>query len=326
MIIIASPYIHTAIAYDVTQRILNSKQFQSIESQSALTRILEWAEEDQLTFSLFFQQLYGALKTQVGKALKLANIHVSLVKAFNAVLFSNTYRVFWANLTTEAKAPHSLIAGYQITYDLYLTILLDSRTSTSSITSSDILEPAELTPDEKAAIRYVGGYIIKRTIKYITEKAIDNKEACLYTTFHLLEDPESSDKAVDIMELQNWSKIVDRGGLHQCTNEFHLLLMEIEKNVKLCCCERTLTNELPFMELKENLLKNQFIMNLWTSCIDDTSPDEVMTELLKIILDQYLKIRGFAYAAHFMERYKYSHQKNVVKTKSLRTKLQNSEE
>ena len=68
-----------------------------------------------------------------------------------------------------------------------------------------------LTQDEEAAIRYIRGYLIKSIIKQLYRNNHDDKHKYLYLWFLLLEDPESSEENMDVFQIENWSKIIERG-------------------------------------------------------------------------------------------------------------------
>ena len=91
----------------------------------------------------------------------------------------------------------------------------------------------ELTPDEQATVTYIAGYLVRILIRKITHSNLSKKNSLLYLLFHLLQDPESSNDDLPVsLDISNWCKLIDRGGLYHCTNEFVNTLIEIEKVVK----------------------------------------------------------------------------------------------
>jgi hypothetical protein len=88
--------------------------------------------------------------------------------------------------------------------------------------------PVSLTFDEKSALWYVGGYVIYSVKKKITKlKNVSFKEQLLQLLLSFTEDSAiNSDWEVD--STKEWFNSVNRGGLVQCTNNFHSFLYTVE--------------------------------------------------------------------------------------------------
>ena len=63
----------------------------------------------------------------------------------------------------------------------------------------------------------------------------------------------------------------------------------------------------------------------WNECFNMNTLTEAKEHLLELIINEYVNLRGFAFAARWMEKYKYNNKRNVVKSKGLRNKLQHEE-
>ncbi len=88
-------------------------------------------------------------------------IREELVIGFNLVIFSNTYKLFWKNLTDAATAEYSPILHYYLTHMMYQNIIISQ--SHISLTDTDI-ENIDITEDERAAIVYISGYLVRALI------------------------------------------------------------------------------------------------------------------------------------------------------------------
>ena len=144
-----------------------------------------------------------------------------------------------------------------------------------------------------------------------------------------MEDPETcSEETPDIFNIGNWSKLVDRGGFYHCRAELIETLLVVEKLTKEMITSRLTERRVPILELKTSILNSNDVTESWNNAFSDekhsNSVDQAM--LLEMILSEYLTLRGFAFTAHYMEKYKYNNNKRVLKTKSLRSKLQAGEE
>ena len=60
-----------------------------------------------------------------------------------------------------------------------------------------------------------------------------NKETIVYSLYCFLEDPEETQDQQELPQtIQEWCRIVDRGGLFHCTNEFTHFLTSVETVIK----------------------------------------------------------------------------------------------
>lgn len=329
----------------------NSKaySFTSKETSVALQSLKcveQWSMKNPKIFSLYADQLCTAIKTSIQNAISTIkgkpshSLHTQLLKSFNEIIFSSTFKCFWKSLATAANAPHSPIASHDVMNVTYLRILRAFIDETTDDSMMPVDMPEALTPDEQAAIHYIGGYIIKTIIKKISEKSVylSNKEKLLYLVFHLLEDPDFSpheDTVMDIFDILNWSKIIDRGGLHHCSSEFHTFLMAVEQIIKsqiksFVTDSSGTTHQLPLSAITEAVQRSPLVIYNWKSAISTNSESSEYSDLKDVlftmVLDEFCKIRGFAFTAHWMETYKYENRKKLTKSKSLRSKLQQNEQ
>ena len=142
--------------------------------------------------------------------------------------------MFWLHFTEAAGATNSPILAYHLTHQMLQNIL--NSFDQSAIQKSTTTEPEipEITADEKAAIEYIGGYIVRTLIRKISKKNPPNKKEMLYLLYQLLQDPEAQIDEVEsnIFSITGWSRIVDRGGLLHGTAEYTHSLVCFEKIIK----------------------------------------------------------------------------------------------
>ncbi len=99
----------------------------------------------------------------------------------------------------------------------------------------------------------------------------------------------------------------------------------MEQKVKLKLRAEKLTEDkLPLTKLRQEISTCPTASNLWEKSIESNIPETIIIkeQLFTMLISQYLTLRGFAFAAHWMETYKYKNRKTVTKSKSLRSKLQ----
>ena len=163
-----------------------------------------------------------------------------------------------ANLSKAAECFNSPILDYHITDQIFKTIL--EKLKKPKVNTE--LEKITITPDKKGAIAYIGGYIVRAQIKKNTKNHL-NKDSLLYLLFFLLEDPETSiDKLLPpsvIVDIKNWRKIINRGGLFHCTAEFISLLSKIEEIVKKEIHKEAYRNKFSVAMIKTHVLQMDHI-------------------------------------------------------------------
>ena len=206
---------------------------------------------------------------------------------------------------------------YQILTDELFGQLLKKRLTQAGADQDDEdhEECDELTFEEENAIRYIGGYVVRKLREQpncAKFKSLLNELVC--------EDDQHNDPS----DCQNendpsamWTKTIDRGGLVKITNEAYKILQAIE-----CCLRRYMNvKKIPQMdeEYKRYVMKmvtNDDVLFHW--CTAGFGSDEENEECLYHIVNKWITIRGFSFASSLMEMYK---QERYRKSKSLRTRL-----
>ena len=150
--------------------------------------------------------------------------------------------------------------------------------------------------------------------------------------YSFLEDSEQCEQndVGDSSESENpdWVKVVDRGGVFHCCIEFNHFLGAVEVIMKKEM--RRGPNETAMKtgykeQLTAKVHQDEDVLFWWSTLCAITDVDnETGQALLPYIVGHYITIRGFAFAARWMEVFKRSNKKNLQRSKSLRNKLQNT--
>ena len=93
--------------------------------------------------------------------------------------------------------------------------------------------------------------------------------------------------------------------------------MEVRKYFNLTAAVCGATKEL---SVQDNVCEDVDVVYNWRVCTSELE-DKQRVELLNIVVKTYVTIRGFSFAASFMEQYKQQHQNILQKSKSLRKKI-----
>ena len=129
----------------------------------------------------------------------------------------------------------------------------------------------------------------------------------------LLDDgDEDSDESTD------WLNLVNRGGLTQVNNTTYELFLAMEHELRrhLCRGQPTVLSD----QVKQAIIKNDEVEFLW-SIIGADWEQESSSVLLEMVVTQWVKIRGFAYASAWIEKYKVAQKTTTQKSKGVRKQL-----
>ena len=232
-----------------------------------------------------------------------------LWRNFQKLTSSDDFTLKWSSFLEQLQLSDEPLF-YQILTDELFDELLRKQLAPSA-NQGETEECLELTFEEENAIRYVGGYVVRKLREQPNSarfKPLLNELVC-----------EDSQNENDPSAL--WTNIIDRGGLVKITNEANQIFQAIE-----CCLRRYMNvKKIPQMdeEYKSYLMKmvtnDDDVLFYW--CIAGFGSDEENEECLYNIINKWVTIRGFSFASSLMEIYKQENKKGTGKSKSLRTKL-----
>lgn len=151
---------------------------------------------------------------------------------------SEVYTAFWKKLYVAANVKESSVLSFFLTYNYFIT-LWEKKYPTKQKDRST--ETSHLTFDEKNALWYIGGYIIRKVKRKITSMKNEDKDKddllvvldCFVDADHdELEGSTDSDDNDDVADTHIWVNSINRGGLIKCTNNFYSFLRAVELELK----------------------------------------------------------------------------------------------
>ena len=187
---------------------------------------------------------------------------------------SDEYIHLWTTVTAAASTTPSRLLYYYLTTTLCKTLLFTHKPVNHTCTS----DFTYLTPDEQGALKYVAGYSVKKVMKQNQR----NKETIVYFLYCFLEDLEETQDQQELPQtLQEWFRIVVRGGLFHCTNEFTHFLKSVETVIK-SAMKRGNEKLFNIALLKQTILHDHAVSNWWsTLCTQvDIKDDKISADLL----------------------------------------------
>jgi len=204
----------------------------------------------------------------------------------------------WQQYLVQLQLKAEPIFFQHVTLAIHDRLLRTRFALADTITVADV----QFTYEEENAIRYMGGYVIKKLqSKHDVEFLVDlDKE---------FQDTESSE----------WTNAIDRGGLVHITDSCYQLFLSIETVTRQKMKATNAVMDDSFLQHLKNLIScdNDVLFN-WTMITGDESEnEEVFNEIVKL----WITIRGFSFAKSIAENYRKATKKRTAKSKGLRTKL-----
>ena len=155
----------------------------------------------------------------------------------------------------------------------------------------------------------------------------------IFTLIDFIEHKECDNDLEESADLdpEMWVKLIDRGGLVHCTNDFFVFLHELEVVAKSIFKQATHTKGIDIPNIIIQIKSKTDTILTWNSVCSTTElvksevyekvQDDQLTEILRL----YITLRGFAFVSRWMENFKLSRSKILQRSKSLRAKLQQSD-
>ena len=186
----------------------------------------------------------------------------------------------------------------------HFTVSLSQKTSAPDFSMSY---------EEKNALRYSAGYVIRSVKKEIAKSSHPLKDDILWC----IDDMNSCDEDLDIDSL-DWITLIDRGGL-TCVNNitfelFQAIEIEFHKHLKLPLPENFRSI------LASAIVHNEDVLFFW-DIIRTEWEEEVSSILINRIIEKWVTIRGFSIASSWLEKYKKATKTFTQKSKGIRKKL-----
>lgn len=187
---------------------------------------------------------------------------------------------------------------------------------------------------EENALRYVAGYICKKL--KAEEKRHDIKMIIMDvfgSSTGTLEDAESTDQeATSAAVSENWTNLIDRGGLSHINEDTYQLFVCMEKEVRKHfnlgvndAGNMAVSEGISAERIRNSIEEDPDVKTQWeilTSDHIEVSSETDLIGILKKVISEFVKIRGFAFASSIVETYKKISKKHLQKSKGLRKAIQ----
>ena len=206
----------------------------------------------------------------------------------------------------------------------FLMVLILSRHSTIATDIPNLMTSKQdrmknMSFEEKNAIRYAAGYVLRKLRKVYEEKSV----AVCQFLMEMKEDEEDLEVNDDnlLSYTRSWIDITNRGGLYQVKDELYTFFQELEIAIYPLLRSRL---EFGDSKTKEQVIRqvteDEDVLFNWEILTVHLSAMESSDVLYKVV-DLWMTIRGFSIASKLLEDYKASTKKTTTAKKALRKQL-----
>lgn len=274
-------------------------------SNEAAKRLKEWctAESKYTVLDEFTEALLGDLRGTFSEP--SGRCPLNREKMWRAVFHLRSSATFisrWQNLLQMASATSTPILYQHITDLIFRKLICEHYESTSTHESST---SSHVTDNEMNALRYAAGYIVRNVTKKICATPMFKEDLvnCCQKLVKVRFECE------DTATAEVWTDLVDRGGLwHVKESTFQLMCAfeeEIRKHLNTLSSTGGCT---PGVKEKfvGTLMSSEDVQFYWCIVTANFEADdpEVHDCILKMIIQLFVTVRGFAYASSWIEHYK----------------------
>ena len=290
---------------------------EATQAHTAAISLLAWCQctENQSSLTNFstilFRQLQRCIPPTVASQVQREKMWVN----FHELRTSSVFFQRWSNFL-KTPIPSPILFQYLTDYIFKQLIkkCFPVDTNSTASTSSGCIQ---LSYMEKNALRYAAGYI---------PHALKKKVACSGHPHEVkaelqrcLLDLIEADGIDD--ESQDWEKILDRGGLKHSNTKMYVASAAMESVVQAILTQISEVEKKREEDVKtiiiEAICLDEDVNCSWRVVASDWQPEESKL-LFSMIVDLWVKMRGFAYASAWMEKHKLDSKKNLQKSKGLR--------
>lgn len=270
----------------------------------------------QLTASTLAKQVDALVKLSPTTKARREKVWVE----FGSYVNSEAYHKIWKDLSESARVQLPPILIFFVTHYYFLNQLKIKSPLAESV---PLENPAKISMDEENALYYVSGYVIRSLRKKLTRDPSKLNDDMISVLHSFLEDSEGHEDNDD--ENPDWISTIDRGGLLHCCMEFNHFLYAVEVVIKK---EMRQGNEMAmkagFKEKLTHIVECDEEVLFWWLTLHNVADieDKATKATFSLILSHYITLRGFAFAARWMEAFKIRGKKNIQRSRSLRTKVQ----
>jgi hypothetical protein len=175
--------------------------------------------------------------------------------------------------------------------------------------------------EDMNALRYCAGYLLRSVKSKIDSSAHPLKVKLLLCIEDMIEVCLYDSDNVDEQDSEKWFILINRGGLISVDDLTYNFLKAVEIEIRKLFKFNKANNIDSFKDIAfEKIAMNEDVLFYWDMVSVNGECIEA-NELFKLLVQQYITVRGFSFASAFMEKYKRSAQKSTQKSKGLKKQV-----
>ena len=309
---------------DAIGQVLLDPTFQTGREEAAQARTCAadlslWidGESNQEAFKKFSAKLHDDLSALlIGRSTSSAN-REKIWRDFFLFRSSDAFIKQWKDFLQSASLPAIPTFFQYITDTIFRSVMKINY-------SRSCADPAEspITPTEASSLRYAAGYVCRNISGKLKRVKNNSKNKELIACLSHLVRGKMDDEACE--DSENWTKLVDRGGLWKVRNTFFKVFCALEEEIRLSLHKLVSQPRIKFKKMLVTQLVTSEDVNFYWSIAAaefDTEDTEIHEYLLQLIVELFVTVRGFAFASSWVEKYKCSSKKSTQRSKGLRGKV-----
>ena len=171
----------------------------------------------------------------------------------------------------------------------------------------------------KVVQRYAAAYVCRHLRRKIEHGNSKFKEELVLCLMALVKSRNDEEVASD----DEWTRMLDRGGLWSIKETSYLLFCAIEEETRYCLKTLSSQHGKCKQEILRHITSNDDVLFHWiiTTADFEIDDEEVHEVLLEKIVELYITVREFSYASGWMEKFKKVTKQSTQQSKSLRRDL-----
>ncbi len=122
------------------------------------------------------------------------------------------------------------------------------------------------------------------------------------------------------LDSNDWTAAVNRGGLIIVSDLMFTFISRLETVLRQYITE-TKSHDLNLKSSAPNIMSDDDVLFYWSMLTVEIEDEAVSNQLLCMIVEHWITIRGFSHASSIIELYKQANKKNIQKSKGLRKSL-----
>lgn len=279
-------------------------------------KLLEWSGdiENKSAWRTFEDELIRSLIACFHDHRSTRKRREQMWENYHKLRASAPFKEMWATLLQQSITREPCPIFYQFVTDTIMEELIKTHFTVEEVQTE---HEASLDYEELKALRYTAGYVVKSLTEKIHRSAHPMKKELI---LHLATITEEHIGCDDETESEQWTNSIDRGGLKHVNSMAFMLFAQMELVLRRHLNSRQANEHSDLRQATTKITSDDDVQFYWIMLAVEWEEEEAQ-ELLRLIVQHWITLRGFSFASAIMEKYKQTHKKSIQKSKGIRKQL-----